>query len=246
MSNDSDSILVGVARGGASERTPLAVSPRRTCSSRAELRLMRYPHARILVFCKPPIPGEAKTRLIPALGAEGAATLHAELAHATLACAVRSELAPVELWASAEPEHAFFQRLCDDFECALMTQHGDDLGARMAYALEAALADAAFAVLIGTDCPVLDETYLAQACAALTNGVDAVLGPAEDGGYVLIGLRRFDPAVFTGVAWGTSAVLEQTRQRLAGLAWSVTELDTLWDIDRPDDLERLRALGSVL
>jgi len=201
---------------------------------------MRYPHARILVFCKPPIPGQAKTRLIPALGAEGASYLHAELARATVARAVRSALAPVELWASAAPEHAFFQHLRADFECALLTQHGDDLGARLAHALETTLADADFAVLIGTDCPALDEHYLAEACAALANGVDAVLGPAEDGGYVLIGLRRSDPAVFSGVAWGTSAVLKQTRQQLAGLAWSVIELDTLWDIDRPEDLERLR------
>ncbi len=207
---------------------------------------MRYPQARILVFCKPPIPGEAKTRLIPALGAAGAAALHAELARATLARAVNSGLAPVDLWAGAQPEHTFFQRLHADFECAVLMQRGDDLGARMAQALETTLADAAFAVLIGTDCPVLNENYLAQACAALANGADAVLGPAEDGGYVLIGLSRFDPAVFSGVAWGTSAVLKQTRQRLVGLAWSVTELDTLWDLDRPNDLERLRVLGSVL
>lgn len=200
---------------------------------------MRYPQARILLFCKPPIPGQAKTRLIPALGAQGAADLHAELARAMLARAVRSELAPVELWASAVPEHAFFQRLRADFECALSTQHGGDLGARMAHALETTLADAEFVVLIGTDCPVLDEQYLAQACAALANGADVVLGPAEDGGYVLIGLRRFDPAVFAGVSWGTPAVLEQTRQRCAGLAWSGVELKTLWDIDRPEDLATL-------
>jgi len=199
---------------------------------------MRYPNARILVFCKPPIPGQAKTRLIPALGAEGAADLHAELARATVARAVYSRLAPVELWASTAPEHPFFQRLCADHACVLQTQCGDDLGARMAQALETTLADTDFAVLIGTDCPALDEHYLAEACAALANGADAVLGPAEDGGYVLIGLRRCDPALFAGVAWGTSAVLAQTRRRFAALAWSVHELATLWDIDRPEDLER--------
>ncbi|MBI5461445.1 MAG: TIGR04282 family arsenosugar biosynthesis glycosyltransferase [Gammaproteobacteria bacterium] len=221
---------------------------------------MRYPQARILVFCKPPIPGQAKTRLIPALGAQGAADLHAELVRATLARAVRSELAPVELWVSAEPEHAFFQQMHAEFACAVLTQHGDDLGARMAQALETALADAEFAVLIGTDCPALDADYLAQACAALadradrTDGADAVLGPAEDGGYVLIGLRRFDrrsgprsdrgfdySALFADIPWGTSAVLEQTRQRLAGLGWSVRELPALWDVDRPEDLPRLQS-----
>lgn len=207
---------------------------------------MRYPQARILVFCKPPIPGQAKTRLIPALGAQGAADLHAELARATVARAVRSGLASVEVWASAEPEHEFFQCLRNDFACASMTQHGDDLGARMAQAFEATLANAEFAVMIGTDCPVLDENYLAQACAALAEGADAVLGPAEDGGYVLIGLRRFDPALFTDMPWGGAEVLARTRARLAdlvdGLGWSVRELATLWDVDRAEDLVRARNL----
>ena len=207
---------------------------------------MRYPHARILVFCKPPIPGQAKTRLIPALGAEGASYLHAELARATVARAVRSALAPVELWASAAPEHAFFQHLRADFECGLLTQHGDDLGARLAHALKTTLADADFAVLIGTDCPALDEHYLAEACAALANGADAVLGPAEDGGYTLIGLRHMDKRLFEGVAWGTDRVLSETRERLTALGWRWQELETLWDVDLPEDLERLMATHTEL
>lgn len=202
---------------------------------------MRYPQARLLVFCKPPIPGRAKTRLIPALGAQGAAALHAELARATVARAVHSDLAPVQVWASAEPEHAFFQDLRAEFDCTVMIQRGDDLGARMADALETTLAHAEFAVLIGTDCPLLDANYLALACAALADGADAVLGPAEDGGYVLIGLRRFDPALFTDIPWGGPEVLARTRARLANLGWTVRELATLWDVDRAEDIQRLPA-----
>ena len=205
---------------------------------------MRYPQARILVFCKPPIPGQAKTRLIPALGAHGAADLHAELPRATLTRAVRSDLASVELWASAAPEHEFFQCLRADFGCPLLTQCGDDLGTRMAQALDTTLASTEFAVLIGTDCPLLDENYLAQAFAALANGADAVLGPAEDGGYVLIGLKRFDPAVFADIPWGGAEVLARTRARLAGLGWSVRELAMLWDVDRAEDLARMARSGS--
>lgn len=204
---------------------------------------MRYPRARILIFCKPPIPGQAKTRLIPALGAQCAADLHAELARATLMQTVHSDLAPVELWASAEPEHVFFQYMRATFGCELRHQHGNDLGARMAHALETTLVDAEFAVLIGTDCPALDTDYLAQACTALADGADAVLGPAEDGGYVLIGLRRFDPTVFAGVTWGSPTVLAQTRRRLADLEWSMQELSVLWDVDRPEDLRRLQEAG---
>jgi hypothetical protein len=94
-------------------------------------------------------------------------------------------------------------------------------------------------VLVGTDCPALTADYLAQAFALLDGGADAVVGPAEDGGYILIGLRRTDKRLFDGVAWGTASVLDETRARLAALGWSWQELETLWDVDRPEDLERL-------
>lgn len=204
---------------------------------------MRYPNGRILVFAKAPVAGAVKTRLISALGEEGAAALSARLIVRTLDMARGCNAAPVELHVSPDVRHPFFRALPDAPPLSL--QRGDDLGERMHAALATALADADFAVLIGTDCPAMDCNYLQQACAALAEGHDAVLGAAEDGGYVLIGVRRPVPALFDGVEWGSGRVLEQTRQRLVGLGWDWLELPTLWDLDRPEDLARLR-LCAVL
>lgn len=203
---------------------------------------MRYPDARILVFAKAPVPGYAKTRLIPVLGAQGAADLHAGFIRRTVALAVESRLAPVELWTSGDEEMNFFGAFQSVIGGLMHVQTGADLGARMSHALEQALEHADFAVLIGTDCPVLGYADLERACAALATGCDVVLGPAEDGGYVLIGLRRSDPGLFDSIAWGTPDVLRQTRERIHRLGWSCHELPFLWDVDRPEDLERLRTL----
>jgi rSAM/selenodomain-associated transferase 1 len=205
---------------------------------------MRFPDGRILVFAKAPQPGYAKTRLIPELGASGAAALQARLVRDTVARAAQSRLAPVELWTSGAAQEPFFAGLGAAYHCGLRQQSGADLGARMSHALESALQTARFAVLIGTDCPAMDANYLDQACESLVRGADAVLGPAEDGGYVLIGARRNEPALFTDIAWGSSQVLAQTRARLAGLGWGWDELPVQWDLDRPADLERLARFQS--
>lgn len=97
-------------------------------------------------------------------------------------------------------------------------------------------------ILVGTDCPLLDRSVVLQACAALEQGHEAVVGPAEDGGYVLLGLRRISPRLFTGIEWGGDRVLARTRETLEALGWCRRELDTLWDLDRPDDLRRYLAL----
>ena len=94
-------------------------------------------------------------------------------------------------------------------------------------------------VLVGTDCPALDGAYVRAALQALEDA-DAVLGPAEDGGHVLLGLRRTATALFSNLPWGTDRVLEITRSRLAMLGWVWVELPTLWDLDRPSDLLRLQ------
>ena len=99
-------------------------------------------------------------------------------------------------------------------------------------------------VLIGTDCPVLRATDLRAAARALRSGADAVLSPAEDGGYALIGLRRISPRLFSGVHWGTDTVLGETRTRLRQLGWRWRELRTVWDVDRPEDYRRLARLRT--
>jgi hypothetical protein len=96
------------------------------------------------------------------------------------------------------------------------------------------------AVLIGSDCPALRPSDLRRAARLLAGGADAVLAPAEDGGYALIGLRRVRDELFSGVRWGTEDVMRQTRERLARLGWRWRELRTVWDVDRPEDYRRLR------
>lgn len=192
----------------------------------------------LIVFAKAPDAGKAKTRLIPALGADGAAALQARLVRHTLDTAVAARVMRVELWCTPTPEHPFFAHCARDFGVALFRQDGTDLGARMAHAMAHAVARGP-AVLIGTDCPALTARHLRLARNALRD-YDAVVAPAEDGGYVLIGLTQFDTEVFAGIAWGTDSVMSETRVRLAALGRRWGELPVLWDVDRPEDLVRLK------
>lgn len=203
---------------------------------------MQYPQGRILIFAKAPVPGYAKTRLIPALGEQGAADLHAKLIRKTVDMAVESGLARVQLWISDVDGQALFDEYRSVVNDGIHIQSGKDLGARMDNAFIQTLGDSDFAVLIGSDCPAMERDYLENACAALAAGSDAVLGPAEDGGYVLIGLRRCDSYLFKNVTWGAADVMARTRERLDDMGWNRVELSTLWDVDYPEDLKRLTAL----
>ena len=193
----------------------------------------------VMVFAKAPTPGEAKTRLIPALGAAGAAALHRRLVMHCLRAARDSRLGPVELWCAPDAGDPFFRECERRFGASLHSQGEGDLGARMQGAFDAALARAPRAILVGSDIPALSAQYLRDAERALASGDDAVIGPAEDGGYVLVGLSRCDPELFRGIPWGGSEALVETCRRIAALGWRLSELPALWDVDRPEDLERL-------
>jgi len=184
----------------------------------------------IIVFARAPVPGEAKTRLIPKLGAWRAARLHERLTRHALRTA-RLASGRVELHGTRR--HSFFRRL----GVAFRLQRGRDLGERMVHALSKARRPA---ILIGTDCPVLTSADLRRAARWLRGGCDAVLAPAEDGGYALIGLRRARKEFFEGILWGGPQVYADTVKRLAGYRWRA--LRRVWDLDRPGDLERFRAL----
>jgi rSAM/selenodomain-associated transferase 1 len=123
----------------------------------------------------------------------------------------------------------------------LRSQSGADLGARMAAAFTA---HAGPLLLIGTDCPALQAAHLAAAASALLDDRDndAVFIPVEDGGYVLVGLRRPQARLFEAIDWGSERVMAQTRQRMSELGLRWAELPTLWDVDRPADLLRLATL----
>lgn len=194
---------------------------------------------RVMVFARAPTPGEAKTRLIPALGAEGAAALHRRLVMHCLGAARDSRLGPVELWCAPDASDPFFRECERRLGASLHAQGEGDLGARMLRAFESVLAHAARAILVGSDVPALSARYFRDADRALRRGDDAVIGPAEDGGYALIGLSRCDPELFRDIPWGGPGVLAQTRRRLAALSWRSSELPVLWDVDRPEDLGRL-------
>jgi rSAM/selenodomain-associated transferase 1 len=199
---------------------------------------VHYPGPRILIFAKAPVAGRVKTRLIPALGRQGAADLHERLLVDTVARIVPAGLAPVELWCAPEPGVDPFPGLARQYGLDRHRQRGADLGERMLHAASDALGRSGSVVLVGTDCPPLDAGYLERGLRALA-GREAVLGPAEDGGYVLLGMRRAAAELFTDIPWGGDLVAALTRQRMADLGWDWAELPLLWDVDRPEDLFRL-------
>jgi len=202
------------------------------------------PETAIGVFAKAPVPGAVKTRLAAVMGADAAASLHAGLVRHALSTAVGAAIAPVTLWCLPDAEHSFFARCREEFGVRLDVQRGADLGERMRNAFAPAWAAGSALILIGADCPALTSRHLRDAIASL-RAKDAVFVPAEDGGYALIGLARALPVAFEGIAWGTGGVMAQTRERLtrAGATWA--ELETLWDVDRPEDYARLRREGLL-
>jgi rSAM/selenodomain-associated transferase 1 len=197
----------------------------------------------VIVFAKAPVAGRVKTRLVESLGANGACQLYERLASHTLRTALGSGAGPVSLWCAPSADHPFFRRCADEFNVELRKQSGGDLGRRMADAFQKTLKGARQALLIGTDCPGLTGEDLREAAHALGHKADAVIGPTEDGGYVLIGLRTLAPSLFEGVRWGTEQVLSETRRRLRNLGWVWHELPVRWDVDRPEDVTRLIAEG---
>ena len=197
----------------------------------------------IAVMAKAPRAGYAKTRLIPALGAQAAARLHRELTLRTMASACAADLGPITLCCAPDTRQRFFRALQQKYRIDLQTQPELDLGRRMAHVFaengEQPL------LLIGTDCPALTTTHLRQAARALQSGLDAVFITTEDGGYFLVGLRRPCPQLFAGIVWSTSRVMAQTRERLASLGLRWQEVAHLWDVDRAADVSRWHALRQA-
>lgn len=193
----------------------------------------------LIIMAKAPVAGYAKTRLIPALGAEGAAQLAARLLEHTLRQARAAGFDALTLACAPDTDHPAF-RAADDV--TLVAQGEGDLGARMRHQFERAFDEGAErAIVIGTDAPALVADMLRRAAEALADS-DAVFVPAVDGGYALIGLRRRRgvlPTLFDVMPWSTSAVMASTRERLAQAAWPYTELPAVHDIDEAADLVHL-------
>ena len=184
----------------------------------------------IIVFAKAPVPGQVKTRLIARLGAWRAARLHERL---TLHAVRTAQLADRAVEVHGTRRHSFFK----DLKVKFRLQRGQDLGERMYRALSKARKPA---LLIGSDCPMLTAADLRRAARWLRGGCDAVLAPAEDGGYALIALRRPSREFFENIEWGGPRVYADSVKKLAGYRWRV--LRRVWDVDRPEDLDRLKGL----
>ncbi|GGE88142.1 TIGR04282 family arsenosugar biosynthesis glycosyltransferase [Massilia psychrophila] len=189
----------------------------------------------IIIFAKAPVPGQVKTRLAPALGLDGAANLAIRMLQHTVNNAVQVALGPVELCCAPDRRHAQFQLAVAAHAVQLSEQGDGDLGERMARATQRGLQRFPRVVLIGTDAPRIDADVLRAAAMALHEH-DAVFAPAADGGYVLVGLSRSAPQLFSGVDWSTPQVMQQTRERIAALGLATCELPTLHDVDEPADL----------
>jgi len=192
---------------------------------------------RLVVFTRVPESGRVKTRLIPVLGVHGATALHRRLVLRTLRTAQAACLAQdvdPEIRFTGGDEEALHHWLGDHWFCR--RQKGADLGERMAGAFADSFNEGAGAtVIVGSDCPELNSEVLAEAFSGLESN-RTTLGPADDGGYYLIGLSRPFPALFRNISWGTESVLGQTLEILARSGITASLLPKLSDIDRPEDL----------
>ena len=193
---------------------------------------------RIVIMAKAPVAGFAKTRLIPALGAEGAAQLAQKMLSRTLATALASKLGVVEICATPDPTDPAWQNLDLPSNIVWSAQGDGDLGERMARAAVRTTRGGEAVLLIGTDCPAINVFTLHEAAQAL-HDYDASVLPTYDGGYALLALKRFDNRLFENMPWSTSTVALETLQRMVEMDCEVKLLQTLHDIDEPLDLAQL-------
>lgn len=194
---------------------------------------------RIIIFAKAPVAGLAKTRLIPALGADGAARLARHMLLRTLNASLNANIGPVELCMSPAPDAIEWRHVPLPAGIELSDQGDGDLGSRMARATRRCLVDNKHLneqiLLIGTDCTQLSPALLQRAAERLADH-DALLHPTVDGGYALLGLRRFNISLFDHMPWSTARVATLTRERIAQLGWRCSIGERLQDIDEPNDL----------
>lgn len=208
-------------------------------------------------FAKAPIPGQVKTRLIPQYSAQQAADVHRYLVRKTaenvdrfIQCYPEANIHACEnatihyqLWGSQQD--GFLSHVANEYGATFHLQSGVDLGVRLSRCAEAnykrSPESESWLILIGSDCPYLDETVFSEVVRALqAEDTDAVMVPADDGGYVLLGFKRFEASIFEGIEWSTERVAEQTLERLQALAWRCVCLSSLSDIDYAEDVQRYR------
>ena len=208
----------------------------------------KYSNINILLFARLPALGKVKTRLKSALSSIEILALYEAMLKRIVSLLNESNLAEVQLWLDTDStkENNFVLDVPWNFK--MNEQVGEDLGDKMNFAINESLVskDAKCALLLGSDCPALTLGYIDNALRLLDDGAQLVLGPAEDGGYVLIGVNKSYPELFKGIQWGTDKVLDETIQRAKSIGVDYVCLEPLWDVDRPEDIRRLSKLEPTL
>lgn len=194
----------------------------------------------ILQYAKTPELGKVKTRLFPVLSPEQATVLHKNLLTHVADVAAQIEGVHHQLWSTAGG--AFLEGLAKRFSSEHYLQAGADLGERLAYGVEKNIPNYDAVILIGSDCPYLDKEYYQNVLEQLfEQNIDVVIGPAFDGGYVLLAVKEYHPVLFQEISWGSDQVFEQTLDKAEQSGLTVKQHKVMGDIDRPDDLRDLRA-----
>lgn len=199
---------------------------------------MLYHDTVILVFAKAPVAGEVNTRLIPEIGEQAATALQYDLIRQRLAVLYEANLCSVRLMCAPDVQHELFQQCRQQYSLELFEQDGRDLGERMLNGVSDALKAFKYCLVLGTDAPALELSVIQQAIEVLHKNTGVVFVPAEDGGYVLLGLDQRRSCLFQGISWGSALVMQQSRNKLAEKNITYKELATCWDIDRLEDYQR--------
>ena len=192
----------------------------------------------LCVFVRAPAPGRVKSRLARRLGARGAFEAYRLLVERELDALQEVEL-PVDLWVDGDVDNHLVRVWSRRYSLSVRRQPSGDLGWKMHEAIRSCCAAGRAGIVIGSDLPEVDAGYVKLAAALLADH-DVVLGPAEDGGYVLIGLKTPVATLFTGIDWGTDRVYRQTREKIDSLGLSVGELPPTWDVDTFPDWQRFQ------
>ena len=202
--------------------------------------------AAILLFAKAPVAGRCKSRLIPSLGAEGAAALQAQLIQWQLERLHALPDTTIELWCAPDTTHPWLQQMGQQYSVALFAQQGAGLAERQYHAITEGLRRHRTVVLVGVDVVGLPVTQIVDAIGCLTGGVELVITPCDDGGYGLIGMNQADIRPFVDIPWGSDQVFAVTQQRLHQMGCNWQAQEPVWDLDRPADLLRLRQQAQQL
>jgi len=203
---------------------------------------MIYDDTVVLLFAKAPVEGKVNTRLISDIGVQAATKLQRDLIHQRLSMLTQANLCAVNLMCAPDIQHECFAQCEQQYPITLLEQSGNDLGVRMLNGITDALQYYKYCIVIGTDAPALNETAIEQAIKILHADTEVVFVPAEDGGYVLVGMKRPCDFLFQGISWGSADVMQQSRNKLNDNNVLFVEFATCWDIDRVEDYQRYLAM----